>query len=54
MDSLEGEGAAVELLGRAEAGFLGRGAAEQEELVGRVHELQLLWKRAGMKERRER
>ena len=41
-NSLESEGAAVEFLGSAEPGFLGRGAAEQEELVGGVHELQLL------------
>lgn len=41
-NSLESKGAAVEFLGGAEPGFLGRGAAEQEELVGGVHELQLL------------
>lgn len=41
-DSLEGEGAAVKLLGSAETGFLGWRAAEQQELVGGVHELQLL------------
>lgn len=41
-NSLESEGAAIEFLGCAEPGFLGWGAAEQEELVGGVHELQLL------------
>ena len=39
---LEGKGAAVELLGRAKSGFLGWGAAEQQELVGGVHEFLLL------------
>lgn len=38
-NSLEGKGAAVELLGSAKASFLGWGAAEQQELVGRVHKL---------------
>lgn len=42
MDSLEGEGAAVQLLGSAKASLLGRGATEQQELVGGVHEFQLL------------
>lgn len=32
-DLLEGEGAAIQLLGCSEAGLLGRGAAQQEELV---------------------
>lgn len=41
--SLEGKSAAVELLGSAKASFLGWGAAEQQELVGRVHKLQLLY-----------
>ena len=41
-DSLEGEGAAIKLLGSAETSLLGRGAAEQQELVGGVHEFQLL------------
>lgn len=41
-NSLESKGAAVEFLGSAEPGFLGWGAAEQEELMGGVHELQLL------------
>ena len=43
-DSLEGEGAAVQLLGSAKTSLLGRGAAEQQELVGGVHEFQLLSK----------
>lgn len=33
VDLLESEGAAVEFLGCAEAGFLGRGTTQQEELV---------------------
>lgn len=41
-DSLKGEGAAVELLGSAKTSLLGRGTAEQQELVGGVHEFQLL------------
>lgn len=40
--SLEGEGAAIQLLRSAEARLLGWGAAEQQELMGGVHELQLL------------
>lgn len=44
VDSLEGEGAAVQLLGSAKTSLLGRGAAEQQELVGGVHEFQLLTK----------
>lgn len=42
VDSLEGKGAAVELLGSAKTSLLGRGTAEQQELVGGVHEFQLL------------
>lgn len=42
VDSLEGEGAAIKLLGSAKTSLLGRGAAEQQELVGGVHEFQLL------------
>lgn len=42
MDSLEGKGAAVKLLGSAKAGLLGWRTAEQQELVGGVHEFQLL------------
>lgn len=44
-DSLEGKGATVELLGSAEAGLLGWRAAEQQELMRGVHELQLLPRR---------
>lgn len=39
---LEGKSAAVELLGGPEPCLLGRRAAQQEELVWGVHELQLL------------
>lgn len=42
VDSLEGERAAVQLLGSAKTSLLGRGTAEQQELVGGVHEFQLL------------
>lgn len=42
-DSLEGEGATVQLLGSAKTGLFGWGAAEQQELVGGVHEFELLW-----------
>lgn len=42
-DSLEGEGATVQLLGSAKTSLFGWGAAEQQELVGGVHEFQLLW-----------
>ncbi len=42
VDSLESEGAAIQLLGSAKTGLLGWGAAEQQELVGGVHEFQLL------------
>lgn len=41
-DLLEGKGAAIQLLGSAKTSLLGRGAAEQQELVGGVHEFQLL------------
>lgn len=37
-NSLEGERASVQLLGSAKTSFLGWGAAEQQELVGCVHE----------------
>lgn len=53
-DSLEGEGAAVELLGSAEAGLLGWRAAEQQELMRGVHELQLLPWSARVGRHRER
>lgn len=42
LDSLEGEGATVQLLGSAKTSLFGWGAAEQQELVGGVHEFQLL------------
>lgn len=42
-DSLEGEGATIQLLGSAKTSLFGWGAAEQQELVGGVHEFQLLW-----------
>lgn len=41
-DSLEGEGATIQLLGSAKTSLFGWGAAEQQELVGGVHEFQLL------------
>ena len=40
--SLKCEGAPEELLGGSEVGLFGWWAAEEEELVWRVHELQLL------------
>ena len=42
MDLLEGESAAIQLLGSAKTSLLGWGAAEQQKLVGGVHEFQLL------------
>lgn len=54
-DSLEGKGAAVQLLGSAETGLLGWRAAQQQELVGGVHELQLLSRcRRGRGQKRQR
>lgn len=40
--SLKCEGASEELLGSSEVGLFGWWAAEEEELMGSVHELQLL------------
>lgn len=40
--SLKSERAAVEFSGSAEAGLFGRRTAEEQELMGGVHELQLL------------
>lgn len=37
VNSLEGEGAAVQLLGSAKTSLLGWGAAQQQELMGGVH-----------------
>lgn len=42
LNLLKGKGAAIELFGSAETSFLSWGAAEQQELVGGVHEFQLL------------
>lgn len=42
MDSLEGKSAAITFPGGLKTGLLERRAADQQELVGRVHELQLL------------
>lgn len=41
-DSLEGKSAAVTFPGGLKTGLFERRAADEQELVGRVHELQLL------------
>ena len=50
-NSLEGKRAAKVILGSSEVGLFGRRAAEQQELMWRVHELQLLLARKGEAER---